>query len=153
MNRAFKFYELGTAATKGCDDVARSRCGTSAGMERFQQPGSVLGCLQRGTANVSDACWMALSATLEEVQGLEVKAARMEKTIAASVEAKVYSEVKQKLQRDSIEILEDSQEAADSALRAAARHVDTTTQRAAHHESTVRALTDNVHTLAAVVSV
>ena len=64
VNRAFRFYHPGTAATRACDDVAGKRCGASDGSARFQAPGSVLGCLQRATANVSDACWVALSATL-----------------------------------------------------------------------------------------
>jgi hypothetical protein len=45
-------------------DVAAKRCGAVDGTARFQAPGSVMGCLQRAAANVSDACWVALSATL-----------------------------------------------------------------------------------------
>ena len=63
INRAFRFYHVGTAATRACDDAAAQRCGATDDSHRFQTPGSVLGCLQRATAHVSDACWVGAEQT------------------------------------------------------------------------------------------
>lgn len=150
VNRAFKFYEPGMAATRACDDVAHKRCGAGEDSSRFQAPGSVLGCLQRATATVSDACWVALSATLVESaldRDAKAAAARIEK----SVKEKIFTELREKFSKDSQEIVEETRESAQEALDTAVERVTQHANKAEKHEAMVRTMADHFYTLVTVV--
>ena len=98
IKRAFVFYVLGTEVTKACDDEASRFCGATEESQRFQAPGSVVGCLARSTEHISDACWVTLSAAVDEKKvepgsiGEEVDVA-----MSAALEAEIERRVENKI--------------------------------------------------------
>ena len=98
IKRAFVFYVLGTEVTKACDDEASRFCGATDESQRFQAPGSVVGCLARSTEHISDACWVTLSAAVDEKKvepgsiGEEVDVA-----MSAALEAEIERRVENKI--------------------------------------------------------
>ena len=105
---SFRFYRLGVPSTRSCDDAAKRMCGVSAEAQKFQSPGSVLSCLQRGAAKVNDACWSAVAAALPahagddaDAPGEEEKQARVVEELKRKVETEIFDKVSDRINAQS----------------------------------------------------
>ena len=98
IKRAFVFYNLGTEVTKACDDEASRFCGATEESQRFQAPGSVVGCLARSTEHISDGCWVTLSAAVDEkkVEPGSI-AEEVDVAMSAAIEAEIERRVENKI--------------------------------------------------------